>query len=283
MEHPNEFCCPIACDGTLMNNPVHVLPCKHVFEYMNIEQWVIKTFNQEISCPLCRTVISHWFEPAYELRLQIEQYASIHKIKIQPLNSQINYHDLHFAAQHNDSILAEHLLQQQHNPNALDSMGLSPLHLAAKYDSLETAQVLLNHGADINLTDYMGKNALHFATENVYGYDIARFLLDNNIVICQDKEGNTPLHISVKNGNIIVEMLLADSTWINIPNHDTLTPLHIAAERGYIGIVNALLSAGADINIKDRWGNPPYNLAHRNNFNKTAELIKPETKKCSIM
>ena len=48
---------------------------------------------------------------------------------------------------------------------------------------------------------------------------------------------------------------------INLGDYDDRRPLHLAALGGYKDAVEFLLSQGADINCKDRWGSTPLNDA----------------------
>jgi ankyrin repeat protein len=55
---------------------------------------------------------------------------------------------------------------------------------------------------------------------------------------------------------------------VNVMDRVGRTPLHIAAHRGSLKMVEALLAAGADRNIRTEYGQTPLSLAHsREDFN----------------
>ena len=51
------------------------------------------------------------------------------------------------------------------------------------------------------------------------------------------------------------------------------TALHVAATYGYLGTVRCLVEAGADVSVRDAWGNTPATLATRNHHEHVAGLL----------
>ena len=84
---------------------------------------------------------------------------------------------------------------------------------------------------------------------------VESFLLNKDIDLNSHRGQNmdTPLHLAVNNGNIIIcTMLLKNGAKVEVLNVNNVTPLHIAIAHGNIKIVNVLLSYGADIHRKDK-------------------------------
>ena len=78
-----------------------------------------------------------------------------------------------------------------------------------------------------------------------------------------DKHGDTSLILAAKMGNfkLLMVQLLANAD-PSYPNSLTgKTPLHYAAEGGFTDIVTALIAFGADINVKDKEGRTPIEVA----------------------
>jgi len=59
-----------------------------------------------------------------------------------------------------------------------------------------------------------------------------------------------------------IQKLLAKGVSPNVSDYDRRTALHIAAAEGNLSTVQLLISAGADVLAKDRWGHTPIDGAH---------------------
>lgn len=60
--------------------------------------------------------------------------------------------------------------------------------------------------------------------------------------------------MACKNGNYkICALLLKSGSLFDFADSSSNTPLHYAAAYGYHNIINLLLKAGADINLKNSW------------------------------
>lgn len=103
---------------------------------------------------------------------------------------------------------------------------------------------------------------------------------------------NSPLHCAIEaNEPAILDILLRSQDvlpLVNQRNHFGRTPLHIAAVLGDILASQRLLSAGADLNTKDRWSDRPIALAQANGHLDVmlvlikADVINIAVDKCEI-
>ncbi|OXU20402.1 hypothetical protein TSAR_008714 [Trichomalopsis sarcophagae] len=89
-----------------------------------------------------------------------------------------------------------------------------------------------------------------------------RHLLENGANInSKDENGNTLLHLAVKNDNIdVVKLLLNKGALVNDKTESGRTALHIAVEWGREENIRLLLSKGAGVNSKDKDGRTPLHL-----------------------
>ena len=86
------------------------------------------------------------------------------------------------------------------------------------------------------------------------------FSLPNNLINInyQDDNGFSALHYACDEGNLkIVEILLKANCETNIKNNEKKTPLHLASKRGYFDISKKLIENGALLNIYDSEKNSP--------------------------
>ena len=100
------------------------------------------------------------------------------------------------------------------------------------------------------------------------------FSLPNNLVNInyQDENGFTALHYSCDEGNLkIVEILLKANCETNIKNKEKKTPLHLASKNGYFDISKKLIENGALLNIYDLEKNSPLHYVCKYNH---IELLK---------
>ncbi|XP_054714650.1 ankyrin repeat, PH and SEC7 domain containing protein secG-like [Uloborus diversus] len=136
------------------------------------------------------------------------------------------------------------ILQRDPNlVNAVPSNGSPALHLAATLGYTEMVMLLLAEGADTRLrTAKHGFLPVHLALFFEHE-DTADILVD------RDSENNL-------------------GSWSS--GH---TPLHLAAEKGYLGIMKKLLTAGADIRVQCENGDTPLHSALTGRKEETAEFL----------
>lgn len=122
-------------------------------------------------------------------------------------------------------------LATKDNINCQDTQGRNstPLHLAAGYNNQEVAEFLLENGADVNAMDKGGLIPLHNASS--YGHvDIAALLIKfDTYVNAVDRWGYTPLHEAAQKGRThLCSLLLAHGSDPTMKNHEGQTPLDLA-------------------------------------------------------
>lgn len=179
------------------------------------------------------------------------------------------------------------LLQAGADIAARDPNGETPLHLAAGFRNAAAVAALLEAGADVHATTRRGDTPLHDAAR--YGSaEIVNALLEAGAdVHATSRGGDTPLHAAARHGGTaianaslaqlypgadvrgaeIVNALLDAGADVNVGAGGYGTPLRFAAalSGGTIsGAVNALLEAGADVNFADSSGNTPLLAAATN-------------------
>jgi len=146
----------------------------------------------------------------------------------------IGWTALHIAALTDQPIVAETLLRNHADPDALDDVGNTPLSWAVFFGHGKMVEVLLRNKANKEITGRADRNF----------YDGGR---------------NTPLDFAIERGfTSIAEMLIADGANLNTnPNKigacAGATPLHVAASLGNADVIKLLLAHGADVNARERW------------------------------
>ena len=98
--------------------------------------------------------------------------------------------------------------------------------------------------------------------------------LQNNLfdINFQDENGYSALHYSSDEGNLkIVEFLLNANCDPNLRSNEKETPLHLSSKRGYFDISKLLIENGAELNIYNNEKNSPLHFVCMNNY---IELFK---------
>ncbi|XP_024875378.1 serine/threonine-protein phosphatase 6 regulatory ankyrin repeat subunit B-like [Temnothorax curvispinosus] len=161
---------------------------------------------------------------------------------------------LHFAAKGSSPKVIKLILDQSLSVNVKDINGQSPLHIAAEHGRNNIVEFFIKEGLYINDLDNSGKTPLHVAAQN--GHEKTVVVLLNNKkahTIARDKIGLSLLHYAIINNHIGVTKILLEKTEnaYKMLNEmiGNLTPLHAAAQRGYLELVNFLLQNNADVNV----------------------------------
>jgi ankyrin repeat protein len=85
------------------------------------------------------------------------------------------------------------------------------------------------------------------------------------------------IHDAVRSGNLekVKKLLKSNNEWLNNPDQNQKTPLHLALESGHIDIASYLIERGADINLKDNdKASPLHNAAYLGNLEIVDLLLK---------
>lgn len=159
-----------------------------------------------------------------------------------------------------------------------DKHGWNSLHsVAFRYDS-QAVEFLLNLGANPHGVDKYGRTALHKAcwmgdsqSLKQMNEDVVRTInllvssgLDVNV---RDSKHNTPMHEAASGdwGNLsAISTLLQHGANPDPIGHDGMTPLMLAASRGEVECVRALLAANANPTQVDRLGKSAIDYAREN-------------------
>ncbi|WP_187146241.1 ankyrin repeat domain-containing protein [Candidatus Amoebophilus asiaticus] len=152
------------------------------------------------------------------------------------------------------------------NVDAKDSLGNTLLHIALKQDNEEAFKRLIAKGVDLNARDLFGHTPLWLAilkkNERAVSALLERGDIDVNAVN-NNYERFTPLHLAISEGNeVAISALLArQDVDINAQDNQHCTPLHLAAKKVNLIVMEKLIAKGADINAKDEHGISPLYIA----------------------
>jgi ankyrin repeat protein len=160
------------------------------------------------------------------------------------------------------------LLSRGAKVDARSKLGRTPLLIAAAYDgTTEAARLLIEKGADVNARDSGGMTVLEQAAGSNH-IELVRLLLAKGATVnTADDGGFTPLMQAAGSGDRnapLVKLLLEHGASVNSKTGDTaevvkngpialghLTALQLAACQGNLEAVEALVNAGAEVNVKD--------------------------------
>ncbi len=158
-------------------------------------------------------------------------------------------------------------------PEPMSSLG-TPLIKVAYFGWLKAAAFLLDHGADVNrsaadvvqgreLAD-AGRASPLLAAVAAGNKAMTQFLIEHgaNVNFKGENNGVTPLHLAARKGfQAVVEVLLASHADVNATDNAGQTPLFSAVQGGQIKIIQMLVAAGAKPNVKDGKDNTVLNFA----------------------
>ncbi|GAX22283.1 hypothetical protein FisN_22Hh073 [Fistulifera solaris] len=157
--------------------------------------------------------------------------------------------------------------------DAQDSNGWSALHLAARSGHEEVVLYLLEHGCNAALETSNGRSALDI----VYGkhgadHPVAKLLEEvfESRSTPPRETGKQPpagddIRSAAQTGNLsqLMEMLLAAPDLIDAPDDNGWAAIHLAARAGHIPVIQYLIEAGCQTQIKTKSGESALSIALR--------------------
>lgn len=167
------------------------------------------------------------------------------------------------ATEAGDLAIVEALLVHGARPDLRNRLEETALHVAARAGNDDIVTALLEGGASADLTDANGKSALELALLEGHR-SIADSLLAKGAVLRVHSENpNADLYAAAKRGEhaAVVQQLLEQGAQPDVPVDQSITPLHLAAQNGFLPIVVAMVPKCTSINVQTSFGATPLYLA----------------------
>jgi ankyrin repeat protein len=153
-----------------------------------------------------------------------------------------------------------------------DEDGANPLYLATDKGHLEIVKLLLRAPYK-GTAGFIGKACEVTIKEmaKLLIVSVARIKLKNKYINAKNKEGNTPLHLAAEKGQLgLVNLFLKhERAGMYTQNHNGQLPLHLAAQEGHVEIVKLLGSVYA----VDNNGQTPLHLAAQQGHLEVARVL----------
>jgi ankyrin repeat protein len=159
----------------------------------------------------------------------------------------------HWAARMGTSEVMAQLLQHG-DPTCFDDDGAHPIHTAIEHADLETVERLLEHGVNIDVKVRPSRPGRGF-------------------------EGFTPLHLAVFLGHDeMVDLLAARGANLNEESAEQTAPIHTAANKGQMAVLQKLIELGVDPQVKASWDDmTPFDFAFMGRKLEIAEYLVKKT------
>ncbi|WP_039458752.1 ankyrin repeat domain-containing protein [Candidatus Jidaibacter acanthamoebae] len=155
------------------------------------------------------------------------------------------------------------LIERGADVNTRSENGDTPLAYAIGNDQLDIVKILLENKADINICNKEGISAFSQVMDGNALYEIQLELIKHQYSFnIQNEEGLTPLHFA--GDKRAVKLLLKHGAYLNIQDKQGNTPLMTAIIKGELKVAEALIKAGAKINIKNNEGKDIFDIGLTN-------------------
>jgi len=185
---------------------------------------------------------------------------------------------LHVAACHNHWKIVIHLLKLGAQVNIKAFNGSTPLHSAAACGAVEVIDRLLYHGADLSAVDDSGLTALHYAILKINSSHLEqKYLVKSDTssgkqwqLVTFDRKGHLTKFFTEENHikssdhyrwlDTLIHLIVRGSAIDTVDIYGQ-TALHIAARNGLADAVNVLIQQKAKLEICDKSGKTPVEVA----------------------
>lgn len=168
--------------------------------------------------------------------------------------------------------VAEFLLENGADVNSSDTTGVTILMDTIRGQNPNLVELLLAYDANPNLQDIYGQNAYHYAAY-IANIDIINLISwAGGNPLSRDKQGKTPFSIVI-NKNIDIAKAVLGNSW-NITDSDGNSPIHIIVKNNASDVLlKTLINEGYPIDTRNADGYTPLNYAIQANDIDTALIL----------
>lgn len=198
--------------------------------------------------------------------LTLEEFKLIESINESELQKQIEDLNLnkrndrgrtllhHAAIYNNNPAVIKELIDAGISVNARDTHGYTPLHFAAQYNNVEVLEAFLETEVGLEKKEARGQTPLHLAAQYNEPEVVERLIKAGAEIEATDENNQRPLHLAATdNDTEVVELLINENAEIDPEGIWRATPLQLAVlYNGNIEVIDKLIEAGADVEIKSR-------------------------------
>ncbi|MDR2536753.1 MAG: ankyrin repeat domain-containing protein [Treponema sp.] len=157
------------------------------------------------------------------------------------------------------------LAQPGINPSLWDEYGDSPLHATITLNKdPEIIKALLKKGSDVNVRNIEGKTPLYMAIEQNRQQYVTVLLEGNSNLFAADNSGVTPYEKALKERADLLPYLITPATVLQ-SDGDGNTILHMSVRNGSLDTVQMALDKGARIDARNKLGDTALHIAVRQN------------------
>eukprot|EP00054_Salpingoeca_dolichothecata_P029739 m.235828 g.235828 ORF g.235828 m.235828 type:complete len:507 (+) comp26537_c0_seq13:70-1590(+) len=178
---------------------------------------------------------------------------------------------LHTAARNNCPEAMLLLLQNQADQSLRNTGGCTPLHLACVNNHIKAIQVLVQHNADPWIADNKKVTAWHIVARdgffegvkcfaNTFGVVCPKATLVPPLILCAEAFHRESSYLPIL--KLVTSKAQETPGAVNAKHPlDGRSALHYVVQRDKVQAVEILLSGGADINVRDKYGVVPLHKA----------------------
>jgi len=180
------------------------------------------------------------------------------------------------AASRDDVATINIMCEQGFDPNSADMDYRTALMVASMNGNVRSVEKLLDYGANPQLKDHHGTcamlEAIHSGHDQVIGVLLEEHGCHHaDVHWLENARASSLMNQAVFDRDLgQLKRLIRANVNVNAKDYDSRRPIHIAASEGNMAEFQVLVEAGADLEVKDRWGNTVMDEARRS---KNPELM----------